>query len=113
MHSGRGGLGGEEEEFVDILEERRRSSDLGHALRTFSPHPYRAAPSWSTVDLNKAVLESQYLRYVAKEVRRRDPKRRDKEVTLFSHQHRVSLCVFFPPAFLLRSPRKRGPRWRR
>ncbi|XP_071775102.1 dihydroxyacetone phosphate acyltransferase isoform X1 [Centroberyx gerrardi] len=58
----------DEEEFVDILEERRRSSDLGHALRTFNPHPYRGAPPCSTADLNKAVLESQYLRYVAKEI---------------------------------------------
>ncbi|XP_020497679.2 dihydroxyacetone phosphate acyltransferase isoform X2 [Labrus bergylta] len=57
-----------EEEFVDILEERRNSSDLGHAFRTFSPHPYKGAPSCSTADLNKAVLESQYLRYMAKEI---------------------------------------------
>ncbi|KAM6992170.1 dihydroxyacetone phosphate acyltransferase [Tautogolabrus adspersus] len=56
------------EEFVDILEERRRSSDLGHAFRTFSPHPYKGAPSCSTADLNKAVLESQYLRYMSKEI---------------------------------------------
>lgn len=53
---------------MDILEERRRSSDLGHALRTFAPRPYKGAPSCSTADLNQAVLESQYLRYVAKEV---------------------------------------------
>ncbi|XP_070781670.1 dihydroxyacetone phosphate acyltransferase [Enoplosus armatus] len=65
--SGRAGVE-DEEEFVDILEERRRSSDLGHALRTFSPHPYKGAPSCSMGDLNKAVLESQYLRYVAKEI---------------------------------------------
>ncbi|XP_034555106.1 dihydroxyacetone phosphate acyltransferase [Notolabrus celidotus] len=57
-----------EEEFVDILEERRRSSDLGHAFRTFSPQPYKGAPSCSTADLNKAVLESQYLRYITKEI---------------------------------------------
>ncbi|XP_070705394.1 dihydroxyacetone phosphate acyltransferase [Pempheris klunzingeri] len=58
----------DEGEFVDILEERRRSSDLGHALRTFSPQRYRGVPSCSTADLNKAVLESQFLRYVAKEI---------------------------------------------
>ncbi|KAK5853072.1 hypothetical protein PBY51_006894 [Eleginops maclovinus] len=57
-----------EEEFVDILEERRQSSDLGHALRTFSPHPYKGAQSCSTADLKKAVLESQYLHYIAKEI---------------------------------------------
>ncbi|XP_042359374.1 dihydroxyacetone phosphate acyltransferase [Plectropomus leopardus] len=65
--SGRAGLQ-HELEFVDILEERRRSSDLGHALRTFSPSPYRGSPSCSRAELNKAVLESQYLRYVAKEI---------------------------------------------
>ncbi|XP_037606301.1 dihydroxyacetone phosphate acyltransferase [Sebastes umbrosus] len=65
--SGRAGLGNEDE-FVDILEERRRSSDLGYALRTFSPSPYNGVPSCSTADLNKAVLESQYLRYIAKEI---------------------------------------------
>ncbi|XP_034755467.1 dihydroxyacetone phosphate acyltransferase [Etheostoma cragini] len=65
--SGRAGLENAEE-FVDILEKRRGGSDLGHALRTYSPSPYRGAPSCSTADLNKAVLESQYLRYVAKEI---------------------------------------------
>lgn len=53
---------------MDILEERRRSSDLGHALRTFNPQPYKEASPCSTADLNKAVLESQYLRYVVKEI---------------------------------------------
>lgn len=66
--SGRAGLK-DEEELVDILEERRRSTDLSFALRTFNPHPYRDAVSCSTAELNRAVLESQYLRYVAKEVR--------------------------------------------
>ncbi|XP_026173923.1 dihydroxyacetone phosphate acyltransferase [Mastacembelus armatus] len=66
--SGRVSLDDDEEEFVDILEERRRSSDLGHALRTFNPHPFQGAPSCSTAELNKAVLESQYLHYVVKEI---------------------------------------------
>ncbi|KAK6297876.1 hypothetical protein J4Q44_G00324590 [Coregonus suidteri] len=56
------------DEFMDILEERRRSSDLGHALRTFTPSPYRGAPPLSASALNRTVLESQYLRYVTKEV---------------------------------------------
>ncbi|KAM4632971.1 dihydroxyacetone phosphate acyltransferase [Polymixia lowei] len=67
MESGRPGLR-DEEEFIDILEERRQRSDLGHALRTFNPQPYRGAMSCSTRDLNTAVLESQYLRYVTKEI---------------------------------------------
>uniref|UniRef100_UPI001EAEDB7B dihydroxyacetone phosphate acyltransferase-like n=1 Tax=Oncorhynchus gorbuscha TaxID=8017 RepID=UPI001EAEDB7B len=57
----------QDDEFLDILEERRRSSDLGHALRTFNPSPYRGAPL-SAGALNRMVLESQYLRYVTKEV---------------------------------------------
>ncbi|XP_038582895.1 dihydroxyacetone phosphate acyltransferase isoform X1 [Micropterus salmoides] len=65
--SGRAGVE-DEEEFVDVLEERRHSSDLGHAFRTFNPQPYKGAPSCSTADLNKAVLESQYLCYVTKEI---------------------------------------------
>nr|XP_020479346.1 dihydroxyacetone phosphate acyltransferase-like [Monopterus albus] len=58
----------DEEEFVDILEERRRSSDLDHALRTYNPYPHQGAPPCSTAELNRAVLESPYLRYVVKEV---------------------------------------------
>ncbi|XP_040919744.1 dihydroxyacetone phosphate acyltransferase [Toxotes jaculatrix] len=65
--SGRAGLE-DEEEFVDILDERRRGSDLGHAFRTFNPHPYQGAPPCSAADLSKTVLESQYLSYVAKEI---------------------------------------------
>lgn len=53
---------------MDLLEERRRSSDLGHAFRTFNPHPFRGALPCSASDLNKTVLESQYLRYITKEV---------------------------------------------
>lgn len=58
----------EVEEFMDILEERRRSSDLGHAFRTFNPQLYRGVPPCSVKDLNRTVLESHYLSYVIKEV---------------------------------------------
>lgn len=58
----------DDEDYVDILEERRQGSDLGHAFRTFNPHPYKAGPSCSPADITKAVLDSQYLRYVTKEV---------------------------------------------
>ncbi|XP_076872615.1 dihydroxyacetone phosphate acyltransferase [Brachyhypopomus gauderio] len=56
------------ESFTDILEERRRSSDIGHALRTFSPQPYRGATPPSASALNKTVVESQYLRYIIAEI---------------------------------------------
>uniref|UniRef100_A0A1A8MNQ3 Phospholipid/glycerol acyltransferase domain-containing protein n=1 Tax=Nothobranchius pienaari TaxID=704102 RepID=A0A1A8MNQ3_9TELE len=58
----------DEEDFVDILEERRLSSDLGFALRTFSPQLHKGSPPCSSAELHRAVLESQYLRYVTKEV---------------------------------------------
>ncbi|XP_068564923.1 dihydroxyacetone phosphate acyltransferase [Cebidichthys violaceus] len=57
-----------EEEFVDILKEKRCSSDLCHALRTFSPSPYKGGPTCTAADLPRAVLESQYLRYVVEEI---------------------------------------------
>ncbi|KAM9840136.1 dihydroxyacetone phosphate acyltransferase [Aulostomus maculatus] len=65
--SGRTGLG-EDEDFIDILEERRHNSDLGHALRTFRPHPYPGAASCTTGDLKRDVLDSEYLRYITKEI---------------------------------------------
>ncbi|XP_061602739.1 dihydroxyacetone phosphate acyltransferase [Cololabis saira] len=69
MYKDLGGAGMEdEEEFVDILEERRQSSDIGFAFRTFSAQPYKGTPPCSTAELNRAVLESQYLCYVAKEI---------------------------------------------
>ncbi|XP_027896653.1 dihydroxyacetone phosphate acyltransferase isoform X1 [Xiphophorus couchianus] len=58
----------DEEEFVDILEDKRHCNDLRFAFRTFSPPPYKGAPACSSAELNQAVLESQYLRYVIKEV---------------------------------------------
>lgn len=58
----------ENEELVDILEERRRCSDLSHALRTFNPQPYKEMAPRSVSDLCKAVLDSKYLQYVAKEI---------------------------------------------
>ncbi|XP_073672786.1 dihydroxyacetone phosphate acyltransferase-like [Garra rufa] len=54
--------------FFDILEERRRSSDLSHAFRTFTPQPYRGATPISAAELNRMVLESQYLSYIIQEI---------------------------------------------
>lgn len=56
------------EELVDILEERRQSGDLSHALRTFSPQPYKEMAPCSSSDLSRTTLESQYLQYVFKEI---------------------------------------------
>ncbi|XP_042563907.1 dihydroxyacetone phosphate acyltransferase-like [Clupea harengus] len=54
--------------FLDILEERRRTSDLSHALRTFSPQPYKGHPQSSARALTQAVLDSQYLRDITQEI---------------------------------------------
>uniref|UniRef100_A0A8C6TWY9 Si:ch73-21k16.5 n=1 Tax=Neogobius melanostomus TaxID=47308 RepID=A0A8C6TWY9_9GOBI len=56
------------EEVVDILAERRLRGDLSHALRTFSPQPYKEMPPCSAAALSKTTLESQYLQYVFKEI---------------------------------------------
>lgn len=54
----------DEEEFVDILDDKRYCSDLSFALRTYSPPLYKGAPPCSTAELNQAILESQYLLHV-------------------------------------------------
>ncbi|KAK2883868.1 hypothetical protein Q8A67_017505 [Cirrhinus molitorella] len=54
--------------FFDILEERRRSSDLSYAFRTFTPQPYRGATPISAAALNRMVLESQHLSYIIQEI---------------------------------------------
>ncbi|XP_061756722.1 dihydroxyacetone phosphate acyltransferase isoform X5 [Nerophis ophidion] len=58
----------EEDKMVDILQERRQSSDLGHAFRTFNPRLYKGAPPCSAADLNKTVLDSQDVLRVVQEV---------------------------------------------
>ncbi|XP_061669080.1 dihydroxyacetone phosphate acyltransferase [Syngnathoides biaculeatus] len=58
----------EEEAMVDILEERKRGSDIGHALRSFRPRPYRGATPCSASQLKAAVLASQDVHRVIVEV---------------------------------------------
>uniref|UniRef100_W5K293 Glyceronephosphate O-acyltransferase n=1 Tax=Astyanax mexicanus TaxID=7994 RepID=W5K293_ASTMX len=58
----------EPENFIDILEERRRGSDLSFAFRTFSPQPYHGVTPPSAKVLNSMVMESQYLRYIISEI---------------------------------------------
>ncbi|XP_019727047.1 dihydroxyacetone phosphate acyltransferase isoform X2 [Hippocampus comes] len=58
----------DEENMVDILEARRQSSDISHALRTFRPLSYRGAKPFSADQLNTAVLASHNVRSVIVEV---------------------------------------------
>ncbi|XP_052391271.1 dihydroxyacetone phosphate acyltransferase-like isoform X1 [Carassius gibelio] len=61
-------LGAEADGFFDMLEERRRSSDLGYAFRTFNPQPYLGATPISASTLKRMVLESQNLSYIIQEI---------------------------------------------
>ncbi|XP_063079768.1 dihydroxyacetone phosphate acyltransferase [Engraulis encrasicolus] len=56
--------------FTDILEERRRGSDLAYALRTYTPQPYRGHPLTTASALNQAVMDSHYIRYITQEIAR-------------------------------------------
>ncbi|XP_057678804.1 dihydroxyacetone phosphate acyltransferase isoform X2 [Corythoichthys intestinalis] len=53
----------DEEDTVDVLEERRRSSDVAHALRTFTPRP-----DFPAGQLDAAVLASRRVRRAMDEV---------------------------------------------
>ncbi|TSO15206.1 Phosphatidate phosphatase LPIN1 [Bagarius yarrelli] len=61
-------FGSQNQNIFEVLEERRRSSDIGHALRTFNGQPYGGATSLSVSALNRMVQESQYLRYIITEI---------------------------------------------
>ncbi|XP_077409640.1 dihydroxyacetone phosphate acyltransferase isoform X2 [Vanacampus margaritifer] len=66
-------LGSQEEdddadEMVDILVERRRGSDIGHALRAFRPQSYSGAKPPSASQLKAAVLASHNVHRVMVEV---------------------------------------------
>ncbi|XP_012691101.2 dihydroxyacetone phosphate acyltransferase isoform X2 [Clupea harengus] len=54
--------------FSDMLEERRRTSDLSYALKSYSPQPYKGHPPSSARALHQAVMDSQYLRYITQEI---------------------------------------------
>ncbi|XP_077365966.1 dihydroxyacetone phosphate acyltransferase [Festucalex cinctus] len=67
-YAGLGRQEADDDEMVDMLAERRRSSDIGHALRTFRPHPYRGKNPPSASQLKAAVLASHDVRRVMVEV---------------------------------------------
>ncbi|KTF81594.1 hypothetical protein cypCar_00029527 [Cyprinus carpio] len=56
------------DDFEDILEERRRSSDLRYALRCYTPTLYRGLVPCKASMLKSIVLQSDHLQYVIKQV---------------------------------------------
>ncbi|XP_073709320.1 dihydroxyacetone phosphate acyltransferase [Garra rufa] len=56
------------DDFEDILEERRRSSDLRYALRCYTPTLYKGLVPCKASMLKNIVLQSDHLQYVIKQV---------------------------------------------
>lgn len=58
------------DEFEDILEERRRSSDLRYALKCYTPILYKGLVPSKAHMLKNMVLQSDQLCYVIRQVRK-------------------------------------------
>lgn len=58
------------DDFEDILEERRRSSDLRYALKCYTPVLYKGLVPCKAHMLKDTVLQSDQLRYVISQVKR-------------------------------------------
>lgn len=56
------------DDFEDILEERRSSSDLRYALKCYTPAVYRNLTPCKASVLKNLVLQSESLRYVVTQV---------------------------------------------
>lgn len=59
------------DDFEDVLEERRRSSDLRYALKCYAPVLYKGLVPCKAHMLKDMVLQSDQLRYVISQVKRR------------------------------------------
>lgn len=57
------------DDFEDILEERRNSSDLRYALRCYTPVLYKGLTPCKSEQLKSLVLQSDQLHYVISQVR--------------------------------------------
>ncbi|KAJ3605384.1 hypothetical protein NHX12_027431 [Muraenolepis orangiensis] len=56
------------DDFEDMLEERRTSSDLKYAFKCYTPVLYKGMPPCKTTLLKSMVLHSDQLRYVVRQV---------------------------------------------
>lgn len=61
------------DDFEDILEERRNSSDLRYALKCYTPALYKGVAPCKSSMLKSMVLQSDQLHYVIQQVRSRWP----------------------------------------
>ncbi|KAE8286616.1 Dihydroxyacetone phosphate acyltransferase [Larimichthys crocea] len=90
------------DDFEDILEERRNSSDLRYALRCYTPVLYKGMTPCKANTLKSMVLQSNQLRYVISQVsketgRATDDVREDASAILeeMAHSLQLSTVRFF------------------
>lgn len=57
------------DDFEDILEERRNTSDLRYALRCYTPALYKGLTPCTASELKTMVLQSDQLLYVINQVK--------------------------------------------
>lgn len=68
LYSSRQRMVKKRDDFEDVLEERRRSSDLRYALRCYTPSLYKGLVPCKASMLKTIVLQSDHLQYVIKQV---------------------------------------------
>lgn len=100
------------DDFEDILEERRRSSDLRYALRCYTPTLYKGLVPCKASMLKTIVLQSDHLQHVIKQVSSESGESSEsvtEEVSLIldemAHRLQLSTVRFF--AFTLSKAFKR------
>uniref|UniRef100_A0A3P9I914 Glyceronephosphate O-acyltransferase n=1 Tax=Oryzias latipes TaxID=8090 RepID=A0A3P9I914_ORYLA len=94
------------DDFEDVLEERRRSSDLRYALRCYSPVLYKGPTTSKASELKTMVLQSDQLHYVVNQVSREsgvplDEVQAEASVILEEMAHRLQLSTVRFFAFTL------------
>lgn len=57
------------DEFEDILEERRQSSDLRYAMKCYTPVIYKGLSACKPSAIKNSVVQSEQVQYVIKQVR--------------------------------------------
>lgn len=94
------------DDFEDILEERRNSSDLRYALRCYTPVLYKGLTPCKASELKNMVLQSDHLHYVIDQVSKEtgmisDEVRAEASAILEEMAHRLQLSTIRFFAFTL------------